>query len=85
MDVSHWCFISAQFPLNISAIKGWAKAETTSIGCQASLKMNSFTVIFVIAVAAVVAEVSATWPPSFCRGNDCPKFTILNTTEVNES
>merc|ERR1712198_173159 len=68
----------------MGAIKGWAKAEPTSIVCQASLKMNSFTAIFVVTVAAVVAEVSATWPPSFCRGNDCPKFTILNTTEKFE-
>jgi len=36
---------------------------------------------FAFAILAIVAQVGASWPPSFCRSNDCPKFTILNTTE----
>ena len=45
-----------------------------------------------VVVVAVVAVLNAVWadpvlpgdpaPPAFCRGNDCPKFTVLATTEV---
>merc|ERR1711970_1163118 len=49
-----------------------------------NFKMNHLFTILVIAISAIAVEVGASWPPAFCRGNDCPKFTILNKTENYE-
>merc|ERR1712228_344875 len=49
-------------------------------------KMNSHILFQIVVIASAgTFFVASDWsPPAFCRGNDCPKFTILNKTENYE-
>merc|ERR1719209_1450451 len=45
---------------------------------------NVFLQIAVISSVGIFFVAGDWSPPKFCRGNDCPKFTILNKTENYE-